>query len=155
MNDYNYERKCINCLLITGFLCGTLQGIGFIIGLIVSISDSEWVGVGFFFFVICFRIVELTVQYLLYGAVNTNDWAKMKLLIKTQLGMFLFVYLLFLVLSFLADDGKPVDVIMSFIIGGIITAIWFWYLFKYIGNGKILQQKNMVAIKKSQQPQLQ
>ena len=94
MNDYMYERKCINCLLITGLICGTLVLLSFIKLFVESIKESEWVEVGFFFFMICFRIVELTVQYLLYGAVNTNDWAKMKLLIKTQLGMFLFVYLL-------------------------------------------------------------
>jgi uncharacterized membrane protein len=63
-------------------------------------------------------------------------------LIKISVVMFVLVNLLMVVLSFADDDDgespKPAEAIMSFVIGVIITAIWVWYLCKYMNNGKLL-----------------
>jgi hypothetical protein len=111
----------------------------------MAVGDSKWVPVAFFFFMMCFRIVELVVQYMMYGAINLHDTKRICLLIKWQLGMFLFGYLVGIVLSFVDEDGKPAEAIGSFVIGACITAFWFWYLNQYCKNVKILQEKGLIA----------
>ena len=77
-------------MLITGLVCGTLGLLFFILGIIMAVGDSKWIPVAFLFFMMCFRIVELVVQYMMYGAINLHDTKRICLLIKWQLGMFLF-----------------------------------------------------------------
>ncbi len=45
-------------------------------------GDSNWVGVAVCVFLIGFRIAELTMQYLMYGAVNQNNWKRIVTLLK-------------------------------------------------------------------------
>ena len=142
--DYMYERKCINCMLIVGLVCGGLGLLAMLGALIACIENSAWVALVIVFIAFCFKVVEWIIYYLMYGAVNTNDWEKMKKLMKLQFGMFLFAYILLLIGSFRDDSGKPGQVIGSFVGSGIVLAIWFWFLNLYIKNGSQLQEKNVI-----------
>ena len=114
----------------------------FIFYAIWCIKESEWLGVAFFAFLICFRFVELIINYLMYYAVQKFNWFRMKGLIKVSLTMFVLINILFIALSFgEEDDGeapKPVEAIIGFVTSAVIVAVWFWYLCKYISNGKLL-----------------
>ena len=56
----------------------------YIVGFVDSIKESEWVAVAFLFFMSCIRLAEIIVAYLMYGAVHTNDWKKLILLMKWE-----------------------------------------------------------------------
>ena len=94
-------------MLIVGLVCGGLGLLAMLAILIACIANSEWVALVIVFIAFCFKVVEWIIYYLMYGAVNTNDWEKMKKLMKLQFGMFLFAYILLLIGSFLDDEGKP------------------------------------------------
>jgi hypothetical protein len=54
------------------------------------------------------------------------------------------MYILFFVFSFFDDETSPWGVLISFVISCVILSIWFGYLFKYMTNGKILEEKGMI-----------
>ena len=63
---------------------------------------------------------------------------------KMEFGLFLLFYIILFANSYHDDTHGPKDIIMLFVFSGVIIGVWFWYLVKYMGNGKILESKGMI-----------
>jgi len=137
--DFAYKKKCILCLVGFKICCNVLGLLVLILGMAaIGGGDGDNKAVWIIVLAVTFIVVviDTVLAVMFYNAVKEYDVPRMMLLIKIGIAAFIISQLIALIQN-IADDenGNVMRWFVNFIVGAILTAIWYWYVFQYIKVG--------------------